>query len=115
MCEKIEAIKIALAIFPEARKQVPGASAKLIIVLDQYRIMPEEIGSTKIEVKKIARDALIERTLALMAEVVRFEEDFDTLVRTADFTFSQRSIAERLKRSVPSETLVNEARSFQVL
>ena len=115
MCEKTGAIITALAILPEARKQLPEASAKLIIVLDQYRKIPEEIGTTKIEVKKIARNALIERTLALMAEAVKFEKDFDILVKTADFTFSQRSIAERLKRSVPSETLVNEARSFQVL
>lgn len=109
------AVQWAAALLLKARLAYPGASAELIIIVKRHGIEPEEIGSTKAEIKKIARAAIIERTLVLMAAAEEFRLDFDLLIAAADFTPGQRHVAERLKRSGPSGTLFEEAKAFQIL
>jgi thymidine kinase len=114
MLDRNDAVETAAAILLEARSQRTGAADKLIIVMYRFKITADEIGSNKAEIEKLARNAIIERTVALMTAAEIFQNDFDILARAADLTASQRSVAERLKRSGPTKTLIEEAAAFQI-
>lgn len=115
MFDREDAVKTAVAMLLESKSNVPGSGDKLIILMHRFKIRPEEIGATTTEIKKIGRNAIIERTIAFMKATENFRRDFDALSIAADFSHSQRTIAERLKRSGPTNSLVNEALSFRLI
>jgi hypothetical protein len=115
MAEKTEEIAGAAAILAETRKKVPGAGDKLIILINRYKIAPNEIGSTKAEVKSIARYAIIERYLAFMNAFGIFQTELDILIAAAEFNQTQQSLANRLSRCGPTKTLTEEAKALQII
>lgn len=110
-----DAVKTAGAMLSEARRNVPGSGDKLIIVMHRYKISPEEIAATSSEIKKIARNAIIERTIAFVKATEFFRRDFEALCLAADFTAGQRAVADRLKRAGITNTLTNEALAFRII